>query len=166
MSAIELDDLIISNVDFLRYNAFKFIDHKENAEDLVQETLCRALSKKDRYSNGSCVRAWLYTIMRNIFINYYHKSQKYNSIIREKYLSPDFYRRSISSVSSSTSDLDVKVIITSIHALPNVFKKCFLLHIEGYKYTEISIIIQEPVGTVKSRIHFARRLLRSSIDSF
>lgn len=166
MSTAEFDAIIVGNADYLKPFAFKFTKHKETAEDLVQETLCKALANRQGFAEDSSVRAWLFTIMRNIFINYYRKQQKYHAIINNKTLFINFVNRDSYVATSISYDLEVKQIQKAINALPVVFKKNLLLHLEGFKYREIASIVGEPIGTVKSRIHFAKRILKEAIDKY
>ena len=73
MSTLEFDQLLTSNADFLKPFAFTLTRDNESAKDLIQETLYRALSNKEKYNVGTNIKAWMYTIMRNIFINDYRK---------------------------------------------------------------------------------------------
>lgn len=164
MLPLELDLMIVRQADFLMLHAFKFTHHKETAEDLVQDTLYRALANKKRYSTSISIRAWLYTIMRNIFINCYHKTQTRRKFLRSQYHCWGGCNWMDPLAVSYAGDIQTKQIWETIHALPLIFKQCLILQIEGFKYAEIATIVKEPVTTVKSRIHFARQTLRLSID--
>src|SRR5678809_952938 len=80
MSVAEFNHVLVISSDFLMPFAFTLTNDKEDAKDLYQETLYRALANKDRYSVGTNIKAWLYTIMRNIFINNYRRKVKQNTI--------------------------------------------------------------------------------------
>jgi RNA polymerase sigma-70 factor (ECF subfamily) len=121
---------------------------------------------KEKYSVGTNVKAWLYTIMRNIFINNYRRKIKQNTIFDN---SPndfllDYQQSAITN--EAESNLRVKEIQAAIYGLPEIFKQPFILYFEGYKYHEIADMLHEPLGTIKSRIHFARRLLKVQISKF
>lgn len=155
--------MLVSNTDFLKPFAFTLTRDNETAKDLLQETMYRALSNKDKYNVGTNIKAWLYTIMRNIFINNYRRKVKQNTIFDST--PNDFlinYQQATVANEAETS-LKMKEIQLAIFNLPEIFKNPFLLYFEGYKYHEIAHILNEPLGTIKSRIHFARKLLKEQI---
>ena len=166
MPAVEFNQMLIQNADFLKPFAVTLTKDQETAKDLLQETMYRALANKEKYSVGTNVKAWLYTIMRNIFINNYRRKVKQNTIFDN---SPnDFlldYQQSAITNEAETN-IRVKEIHAAIYALPEIFKQPFMLYFEGYKYHEIADMLHEPLGTIKSRIHFARRLLKVQISKF
>ncbi len=138
----------------------------ETAKDLIQETLYRALANKDKYNTGTNIKAWMYTIMRNIFINNYRRAAKQNTIFDNTpndYLL-DYNQASITN--SAETNLSHKEIKTAVYQLPEIFKNPFELYFEGYKYHEIADILGEPLGTIKSRIHFARKLLKQQLSRY
>lgn len=163
MSSIEFNTLLIGNADFLKPFAFTLTKDAEQAKDLYQETLFRALSNQEKYLEGTNIRAWLFTIMRNIFINHYRKKLKHR-MVAEPSASDFFINYQQNTVSNkAASNLQMKDIHVAVYHLPNIFKKPFMLYYEGYKYFEIANILQEPLGTIKSRIHFARKILKSQV---
>ncbi|MEO6329321.1 MAG: RNA polymerase sigma factor [Ginsengibacter sp.] len=166
MSAIEFNQLLLGNAEFLKPFAFRLTGDNEAAKDLLQETIYRALANKEKYNFGTNIKAWLYTIMRNIFINDYRKKVKQNVILDDSV--NDFLLNYTQLLISNTaeSELKVKEINTSIRQLPGIFKSPFLLYFEGYKYNEIANMLQEPLGTIKSRIYFARKLLKAQVDRY
>ena len=126
----------------------------------------RALANHEKYSVGTNIKAWLYTIMRNIFINNYRRKAKQNTIFDNS--SNDFllnYNQATID-NGAESNLRMKDIQAAIHGLPEIFKQPFMLYFQGYKYHEIADSLEEPLGTIKSRIHFARRLLKEQINKF
>jgi len=163
MSTKEFENILIANVDFLKPFAFTLTRDSESAKDLTQETLFRALANKEKYNVGTNIKAWMYTIMRNIFINDYRKKSRQNVVFDN---SPNEFlidnnQGSVSNLAESK--LKMKEIQVAIQKLPEIFKNPFVLYYEGYKYNEISMYLQEPLGTVKSRIHFARKLLKEEL---
>ena len=166
MPAVEFNQMLIQNADFLKPFAVTLTKDQESAKDLLQETMYRALANKEKYSVGTNVKAWLYTIMRNIFINNYRRKVKQNTIFDN---SPndfllDYQQSAITN--EAESNIRVKEIHAAIYALPEIFKQPFMLYFDGYKYHEIADMLHEPLGTIKSRIHFARRLLKVQISKF
>lgn len=166
MSTLEFNQLLVNNAEFLRPFAITLTRDNEAAQDLYQETLYRALANKDKYNVGTNIKAWLYTIMRNIFINNYRRKAKQNTIFDS---SPnDFlldYNQAVAT-NEAESNLKMKDINVAIHGLPEIFRNPFLLYFDGFKYHEIADMLKEPLGTIKSRIHFARKLLKAQIQRF
>jgi RNA polymerase sigma factor (sigma-70 family) len=163
MSTLEFNEILLGNADFLKPFAINLTKDSESAKDLFQSTLYKALSNKDKYNVGTNIRAWLFTIMRNIFINEYRRKVKQKTIFDN---TPNDYliNQKQNSVSNDAeSDLRIKEIKTYIQKLPEIFKTPFLLYFDGYRYNEIAEELQEPLGTIKSRIHFARKLLKEQI---
>lgn len=166
MSSIEFNQLLVSNADFLRPFAVTLTRDNEAAKDLFQETMYRALANQEKYNVGTNIKAWLYTIMRNIFINNYRRKVKQNTIFdhtTNDYLL-DYNQPSVAN--SAEANLGVKEIRRSIERLPDIFKKPFVMYFEGYKYYEIADQLHEPLGTIKSRIHFARKMLKAQIAKY
>ena len=166
MSAIEFNQVLMKNAEFLKPVAITLTRDADDAKDLLQETLYRALANKDKYSIGTNIKAWLYIIMRNIFVNDYRKKLKRN-ILRD-HSAEDLLINStkVATINSGITSLNMKEIQKAIFKLPEVFKTPFVLYFEGFKYIEISNMLSEPLGTIKSRIHFARKLLRAQIERF
>src|SRR3984885_3180820 len=166
MSNIEFNQLLLSNTEFLKPFANTFTADKEDAKDLLQETMFRALSNQEKYNAGTNIKAWLYTIMRNIFINNYRRKTKQNTIFDS---TPNEFLLNSAQMAvpgSLESNLRLKDIQVAIHNLPEIFRNPFLLYFDGFKYHEIAEMLQEPLGTIKSRIHFARKLLKTQIQRF
>ena len=158
MSTAEFTLFLSENSDFLRPFAINLTKDHESAKDLYQETLFRALSNKDKYNVGTNIKAWLYTIMRNIFINQYRRRQKSGSIFDHS--KEDF-------VMNNTTDGQVypmnllieKEVNKQISNLEREYKEPFEMHFQGFKYKEIADKLGIPIGTVKSRIFIARKKL-------
>ncbi|MCF8341251.1 MAG: RNA polymerase sigma factor [Chitinophagaceae bacterium] len=164
MASSDFNQLLIQNADFLKPFAATLTKDQETAKDLLQETMYRALANQEKYSVGTNVKAWLYTIMRNIFINNYRRKSKQNTIFDNSSndFLIDYQQKSISN--DAESNIRIKEIQKAIFELPEIFKQPFMLYFEGFKYHEIADILQEPLGTIKSRIHFARKLLKAQIE--
>lgn len=166
MSAIEFDQILIKNTDYLKPFAITLTRDTESAKDLIQETLYRALANKAKYNEGTNIKAWMYTIMRNIFINNYRRSAKQNTIFDNT--PNDFLLdyNQYATANAAESNLSLKEIREAVYHLPEIFKNPFQLYYEGYKYHEIAGILSEPLGTIKSRIHFARKLLKQQLTRY
>ena len=166
MSAADFSDLLVHNSDFLKPFAFTLTKDNEDAKDLVQETVYKALANRDKYHAGTNVKAWMYTIMRNIFINNYRRKARQHVIFDNS--SNDYYLNHSQSavVNDAEMTLRLKELKAVIYKLPELFRQPFELHFAGYKYSDIAYALNEPLGTIKSRIHFARKLLRDQLTRF
>jgi len=166
MATKEFNQLLLQNTDFLKPFAVTLTKDQETAKDLLQETMYRALANQEKYSVGTNIKAWLYTIMRNIFINNYRKGARQNTIFDN---TPNEYLLNYQQpalANDAECRLMVKELYAAVYHLPDIFKNPFMLYFEGYKYHEISAMLKEPLGTIKSRIHFARKLLKEQISRY
>ena len=166
MSSVEFNQMLLSNADFLKPFAVNLTRDTEAANDLFQETLYKALANQEKYNSGTNIKAWLFTIMRNIFINNYRRKAKQKTIFDN---TPDDFlinQQQVTVKNNAESEMKVKEINKAIQELPEIFKTPFLLYFDGYKYNEIAEALSEPLGTIKSRIHFARKLLKEQINRF
>lgn len=157
----EFGKILVSNSEFLKPFAITLTRDPEEAKDLFQETLFRALANREKYNGGTNIRAWLYTIMRNIFINNYRRKVKQNLVTSR---APEALPEITSPSPAMESVMDMKNMIALVHKLPEIFRFPFLLYFDGFRYHEIAHILREPLGTIKSRIHFARKMLKSEIE--
>jgi RNA polymerase sigma factor (sigma-70 family) len=166
MSTLEFNQMLLSNADFLKPFAVNLTRDTEAANDLFQDTLYKALANQEKYHVGTNIKAWLFTIMRNIFINNYRRKAKQKTIFDN---TPDDFlinQQQVTVKNNAESEMKVKEINKAIQELPEIFKTPFLLYFDGYKYNEIAEALSEPLGTIKSRIHFARKLLKEQISRF
>lgn len=166
VGSVEFNQLLSSNAEFLKPFAINLTHDSEAAKDLYQETLYRALANSDKYHVGTNIKAWLYTIMRNIFINNYRRKSKqatlFDTTPNEFLLNA--YQGSVAN--DAVAGLSMKEVQAIIHQLPIIFRNPFLLYFDGFKYHEIAEMLGEPLGTIKSRIHFARKLLKSQVERY
>ena len=143
--------------------AYNLTKNSEDAKDLYQETAFRAMTNRDKFRPGTNLKAWLFTIMKNIFINNYRKKVKANTIMDNTdnlyYLNSG--RQSIEN--AADSNILIKELTKMIETLDDSTRIPFLMHYQGFKYQEIADHLDLPLGTVKSRIFFARKDLKSQI---
>lgn len=166
MSAAEFNDLLLSNAGPLKPFAVSLTRDQEIAKDLFQETLYKALANQDKYSTGTNIKAWLFTIMRNIFINDYRRKAKQRVIFDNSGNDRLVNLSNVTVRNEGENSLQLEEINRAIYQIPQIFKVPFLLYFEGYRYHEISEWLNEPLGTIKSRIHFARKLLKEKINRY
>jgi RNA polymerase sigma factor (sigma-70 family) len=158
MSTQEFNGLVLSHSDGLRPFAITLTRDHDAASDLCQETLYKAFAYRDHYQPGTNIKAWLFTIMRNIFINSYRRNSRKRIVMDQV--------RHLQQATPPSADINIRLreINQAIHRLPSLFKTACLLYLQGYKYQEIAFALNEPLGTIKSRIHFAKKLLQKQID--
>ena len=166
MSAIEFNQIVINNAEYLKPFAITLTRDNETAKDLIQETMYRALANREKYNVGTNIKAWLYTIMRNIFINDYRRKAKQNTILDNSINEFLLNSNQLSIANTADINLKIKEIYQAVHHLPDIFRNPFMLYFDGYKYNEIATLLKEPLGTIKSRIHFARKLLKEQLTRF
>lgn len=166
MSTLEFNNMLVSNADFLKPFAINLTRDSEAANDLYQETLYKALANQEKYNAGTNLKAWLFTIMRNIFINDYRRKVKQRTILDSTPGDLLINLKQATVQNAAESEMRVKEINKAIQHLPEIFKTPFLLYFDGYKYNEIADMLHEPLGTIKSRIHFARKLLKEQVSRF
>jgi RNA polymerase sigma-70 factor (ECF subfamily) len=165
MSTLEFNTLLITNRAFLKGFAIGFTRDSQDAEDLIQDTMVKALRYKNNFKEGTNIKGWLYTIMRNIFINNYKRKKFQNTILDTT--ENQFYLNSGSMQSDTvTSVINEQDIIGAIEGLKPEFKVPFKMFLEGYHYDEIADELAIPMGTVKSRIFHARRKLSAELQAF
>jgi RNA polymerase sigma-70 factor (ECF subfamily) len=156
---------LLKQTDYLFPFAITLTHNSEEAKDLIQDTLCRALSNMDKFNSDTNMKAWMYTIMKNIFINKYRRKQKENQIFSTSREMLDHCTDTVVP-GSQEENVTMKEIRSCIEKLPEFMKAPFLMHFEGYHYKEIAASMNEPLGTIKSRIHFARKLLQEMLPGY
>lgn len=164
MTTTDFNDAISRQSDYLKPYAHSLTKDIEDAKDLFQETMVRALMNRDKYRIGTNLKAWLYTMMRNIFINNYRKNKRFTKVSSDVPEDIVMYQATKVSGNSGWQSVRMQEIKKEVEVLPDAYRQSFELHYMGYKYQDIAEILGEPLGTVKSRIHFARKILVSKID--
>ena len=144
----------------LRAFSLKLTGNLSDANDLYQDTALRIISNADKYREGTNFKAWAVTIMRNIFINNYRKRVRRGTILDQT--PNNYYLNSgdVSVINEGETNASYKELVEMVGTLPDEFKQPFWMAYKGYKYDEIAEKLEAPLGTIKSRIFFARRKLR------
>jgi len=166
MENMPFDYQITTHKQMLFNFAFGFTKNFDDADDLVQDTFVKAIRYANLYTEGSNLQAWLYTILRNTFINDYRKSTMRNKIMD---VAGDFTSSQLLKSSTTNRGIDRLVnedINKAFNMLPDVYSVPFLRYFEGYKYCEIAVELGIPLGTVKTRIHVARKLLQATLKMY
>lgn len=146
--------------------AYKLTSDREDANDLLQETSLKALDNEEKYTAETNFKGWIYTIMRNIFINNYRKAlrdQTYVDTTDNQY----FLNQGIDvEVDSTEVAYDLKEIRHIVNGLSKEYRVPFAMYVSGFKYREIAERLGLPLGTVKSRIYITRQKLQQDLKDF
>ena len=161
MSSVEFNTRFNNLSGMLQGFAYSLTKDYEDARDLLQETAYRAVKNRDKFTPGTNFKAWCFTIMKNIFINNYRKKVKVNMVIDRT--DNNYYINSGKQTIRNEGDANIMMdeLTEMIAGLEDGIRIPFLRHYEGYKYQEIADEMELPLGTVKSRIFFARKELKS-----
>jgi RNA polymerase sigma factor (sigma-70 family) len=166
MTAIEFNHKLLSLKDNLQYFAYSLTANHEDANDLIQDTYLKAIVHKDKFDPATNLKAWIYTIMKNTFINKYRKDIKVNTIIdntKDLYYLNNSGQSDIVTPDSKYNHTELVKVIDNLedeHRIP------FQMHFQGYKYKEIAEALNLSIGTVKSRIFFSRKKLMEKLRDF
>jgi len=160
-------------IDALYRTALRMTRSEADAEDLVQETYIRALRFRQQFTPGTNLKAWLFRILTNTFINSYRKRSRAPETTELDDVDEfSLYRRMSSNVTSASSadpereflDGIVSTEVTdALEALPEKFRTTVLLDVEGFSYKEIAETLAIPIGTVMSRLHRGRKFLQQRL---
>lgn len=165
MLTVDLSGQLGEMANMLHAFAYKLTKNMDDAKDLYQETAFRALTNQDKFRPGTNLKAWLFTIMRNIFINNYRKKIKANTIFDA---TDNLYYLNAGSKTvgnRAESSIMMEELQNIVDTLDDSIRVPFVMHYYGYKYQEIAEQLSLPLGTVKSRIFFARKELKTMIEA-
>ena len=146
--------------------AMSFTKDSEDAADLVQDTMIKAIRCAKNFQEGTNLRAWLYTILRNTYINSYRRKLRVRAMITvTDDISAD--QLQLSATNNKGENICTKDDIDkAIAKLQPCYSVPFLKFFEGYKYHEIADELNIPIGTVKTRIHLARGILKRHLRMY
>ena len=166
MTALEFSYAITQSTKALKPFALRLTRDMDDAADLLQDTVLKAFVHKDKFSEGTNLKAWMYTIMKNTFITNYQKLVK-----RRTFIDTTENLHFINSTQFTTrNDGEQKFTMDDIQkalsTLENSFREPFMMYFHGYKYHEISDKLSIPIGTVKNRIHLARKELKDVLKMY
>jgi RNA polymerase sigma factor (sigma-70 family) len=166
MTALEYNHEISQMTKSLKPFALKLTKDSEDANDLLQETLMKAFKNREKFSEGTNLKAWLYTIMKNTFITNYQKMVRRGTFI-DTTDNLHFINSSDSKIENRAyGDFALRDINEAIDRLDDVYKTPFMMYFRGFKYQEIAERLEIPIGTVKNRIHIARKLLKEKLITY
>ncbi len=166
MTSIDFKRMVQREAKPLRHYAYQLTRNVEDTNDLVQETMLKAFTYQDKFESGTNLKGWLYTIMKNTFINNYRRMVKRNTFIDQT--DNDFYLDSVAPLVRNEGEQkfirnDIEMAVSN---LPMNLQKPFTMNVRGFKYHEIAEILNIPIGTVKTRIFVARRILRQTLATY
>jgi len=160
------NERLLTLQDNLKSFAYTLTSNRDDAEDLLQDTTLKALDNQDKYYENVNFKGWVFTIMRNIFINNYRRIVRNQTMVDQ---TEDLYHLNLPQDSGfDTPDgyYTVNEIMTAINKFAPEYKIPFSMHVAGYKYQEIADKMGLPLGTVKSRIFFARQRLQEFLRDY
>lgn len=165
MTTSDFYGLLSQNYKALRPAALRLTQDTDEANDLIQETLMKALRNQDKFLEGTNIKAWLYTIMRNTFITHYHRIIKRKTVVD---MMEDFNVITAAPSRMERNRGEEKLLFDEVQrevdALPEMYQYPFMQYFVGYKYQEIAEEMAIPLGTVKNRIHVARKILKERLE--
>ena len=166
MTALEFSYQVGNFSKFLKPFALRLTRDSDDANDLVQDTLVKSYTNRDKYSDGTNLKAWLFTIMKNTFITQYQRMVRRNTFI-DTTENLHFINSSDSLQENNAVSHFIKEDIDKALSLTEeIYRVPFLMYFKGFKYHEIAEELDLPIGTVKNRIHIARKTLKSSLKMY
>jgi len=166
MTPHEFNNNLIGMKTNLQRFALSLTYDRDTALDLVQDTYLKAITNKDKFVDYTNLKAWVFTIMKNTFINNYRRNTKENTIIdgtKDLYYLNQPHDKGFISPESNFSEAEIEKAIDS---LDDEFRIPFRMHIDGFKYKEIADELGLKIGTVKSRIFFTRQKLMHLLKDY
>jgi len=166
METSELSHHISSLHAVLRAFTRRFTSDRDESLDLVQDTILKALSYKDKFREDTNLKGWLFTIMRNTFFNNYRKNQRAKTSFDN---TKDLYFLNVEDThtfNGPARTYEYNDIWNHVNSLHDELLIPFKMHTSGYKYYEIAEQQKIPIGTVKNRIHKARKELQKKLTAF
>lgn len=166
LSSKKMEESLVGLQNNMQNYALMLTANKDSARDLCQETILKALANFDKYYDNVNFKGWVFTIMHNIFVNNYRQALRQKTILdhTDNLLLLNLPQNS--AFNNAESDYAYAEIIKAIHSLDEQYKTPFSMHFSGYRYLEIAEIMELPVGTVKSRIFFARKRLQEILIDY
>ena len=166
MNGIQFQQKLLSLQENMMNFALMLTANRDDAQDLIQDTTLKVLDNQDKFVDNVNFKGWVLTVMRNIFINNYHKIVRVQTVVDS---SADLYNLDVvndSGFDSPDKAYQIKEITKAINGLNDDLKVPFSMFLSGYKYNEIAEKLNVPLGTVKSRIFFARQELQKRLKDF
>lgn len=166
MTALEFTHQVASLRSTLHSFTRRFTRDREESLDLVQDTILKALTYRDKFRDDTNLKGWLFTIMRNTFINNYRKNQRARTTNDS---SKDLYYLNVEeehTFNRPQESMEFKEIWRNMNSIKDEFMIPFKMHTTGYKYHEIAEHLGLPIGTVKNRIFHARKEIQKKLHGY
>lgn len=163
---LDFNHQIFTFKDSLQRFAFFYTRDEEDAADLVQDTLLKAIRYAKRFEEGTNLKSWLFTILKNTFLNNYKKRGRLKCYVEETFSIAMNDVQSNITYNRGESNCNVGDIHKALNNLSHDYYYPFIKYFEGYKYHEIAEELNIPIGTVKTRIHLARLALKKNLKMF
>lgn len=160
MGSAKFQSNLLNLQDKLLNFAYMLTSNRDEAYDLLQETTLKALENEDKFAENTNFKGWVFTIMRNVFINNYRRGMRTATIVDT---TENLYHLNLSQDSgleTPEGSLSTSEISDAINSFADEYRIPFSMHVAGYKYNEIAEQMNLPLGTVKSRIFFSRKKLQ------
>ncbi|NOT76750.1 MAG: RNA polymerase sigma factor [Cyclobacteriaceae bacterium] len=166
MTALEFDSSISELRPTLRTFTYRFTSNREESQDLVQDTILKALKYRKKFRKDTNLKGWLFTIMRNTFINNYRKTQRERT---SHDYSKDLYFLNVEdehTFNRPVESMEFKEVWRKMNNIKDELLIPFKMHATGYKYHEIAEFLKLPIGTVKNRIFHARKEIQKKLVGY
>ena len=166
MNALQFQKKLLSMQENMMNFALMLTANRDDAQDLMQDTTLKVLDNQEKFVDNINFKGWVLTVMRNIFINNYHKIVRTQTVVDQ---GVDLYNLDVvndSGFDSPDGAYQIQEITKAINGLNDELKVPFFFFFSGYKYNEIADKLNVPLGTVKSRIFFARQELQKVLKDF
>ncbi len=166
MASTEFQNNLMNLRSNLLNFAFMLTSNRDDAYDLLQDTTLKALDNEEKYAENTNFKGWVFTIMRNIFINNYRRASRAATVVDT---TDNLYLLNLSQESTIDTPEDTfgaNEISEAINEFSDEYRIPFSMHVAGYKYNEIAEHMNLPLGTVKSRIFFARKKLQERFSDY
>lgn len=166
MEKVEFTQGILAIEQDLRRFAYKLTSDRDSANDLVQDCVLHALDNREKFTYTKNLKGWMYTLMRNIFVNNYRRTVREMNLIDDTYTLGQQSMIEDEDSERFASTYDIKLLYRVIHSIPDDMKIPFQMFVAGFKYREIAEKLGLPMGTVKSRLFFIRKRLKEELKDF
>ena len=166
MASVKFQENLINLQSNLLNFAYMLTSNRDDAYDLLQDTTIKALDNEDKYAEGTNFKGWVFTIMRNIFINNYRRTVRNATVVDT---TDNLYLLNLGQECGSESPEEsygAQEITKAINEFPEEYRIPFSMHVAGYKYNEIAEHTGLPLGTIKSRIFTARKKLQERFSDY
>lgn len=166
MTHTQFERLLLGAQTNLLNFAYSLTLNRDDAEDLLQDTTLKVLDNEDKFVDGTNFKAWIFTVMRNVFINNRRRTARATVVIDN---SEDLYQINVpveGAESNPAESYSVKEISEVIDTFADDYRIPLTMHLAGYQYSEIAQKLGVPVGTIKSRIFYARKRLKMKLSDY